>query len=425
MYEQMIKPNIPIKPKKRNRAIPVLAVLLGASISFSSLQSIGLIALGSGLLRNVIQERTTDGNAADDYDSPDVSVDNTENMKNEDMNDGKNDDNNTAQSVYDSSFSVSAQKTDINDPNRKTLSTTEIVDKVSPATVSVFIMGEINGENQKIAAGSGFIISESGYMITNAHVVSPVVSYPSCWIEVMIPGFDNSIKAKIIGFDEQTDIAVLKLEEDNQYNCVTLGDSNVLKSGEPVVVIGNALGSFDGTVTAGVVSGLNRNISNNGYSMTLIQTDASINSGNSGGPLINSFGEVVGITNSKIATAEGLGFAIPISDVKDEIDSIIQNGYVANRPYLGLSTLKVDDGSYYGIEPGLYVAEVTEGGPADKAGLEVGDRIISIDGSDISESKEILRIRNSHAVGDVLDITVIRNGKEKTLSITIGDGVNN
>ena len=220
-------------------------------------------------------------------------------------------------------------------------------------------------------------------------------------------------------------LRLLKLEEDNQYNCVTLGDSNVLKSGEPVVVIGNALGSFDGTVTAGVVSGLNRNISNNGYSMTLIQTDASINSGNSGGPLINSFGEVVGITNSKIATAEGLGFAIPISDVKDEIDSIIQNGYVANRPYLGLSTLKVDDGSYYGIEPGLYVAEVTEGGPADKAGLEVGDRIISIDGSDISESKEILRIRNSHAVGDVLDITVIRNGKEITLSITIGDGVNN
>ncbi|MBR6959023.1 MAG: PDZ domain-containing protein, partial [Clostridiales bacterium] len=158
-----------------------------------------------------------------------------------------------------------------------------------------------------------------------------------------------------------------------------------------------------------------------GYTLDLLQTDASINSGNSGGPLINSFGEVIGVTNAKISTGEGLGFAIPISDVADEIQSIINYGYVANRPYLGITVGNVASDAYYGAVEGVYVAEVDPGSPAEEAGMQEGDMIISMDGVAIEMTDDIIDVRNQHVPGDEIEVVVERNGRQIELNLVIGD----
>ena len=273
-----------------------------------------------------------------------------------------------------------------------------------------------------MASGSGFIISEDGYIVTNAHVIDTVLSDESLYVKIMVPGYEEEIAADIVGSDERTDIAVLKLREDHVYNAVTLGDSDLLRAGELAVAIGNPLGTLEGTVTVGVISATGREMNNNGYMMELIQTDASINSGNSGGPLINSFGEVIGVTNAKMSSAEGLGFAIPITPIKSVIESLINYGYVVNRPYLGITVTDISEGEYNGAVPGIYVADLDAGGPGADAGLEVGDRLITMDGVEITESNDIIGVRDSHAVGDIIEVVVDRNGEELSLELTIGDG---
>ena len=241
-------------------------------------------------------------------------------------------------------------------------------------------------------------------------------------VKITVPGYDEEIAADIVGSDERTDIAVLKLRDEHVYNAVTLGDSDLLRTGELAVAIGNPLGTLEGTVTVGVISATGREMNNNGYLMELIQTDASINSGNSGGPLINSFGEVIGVTNAKMSSAEGLGFAIPITPIKSVIESLINYGYVANRPYLGITVTTISEGDYNGAVPGIYVAELDAAGPGTDAGLEVGDRLISMDGVEITGSNDIIGVRDSHAVGDTIEVVVERNGAELSLELTIGDG---
>ncbi len=159
-----------------------------------------------------------------------------------------------------------------------------------------------------------------------------------------------------------------------------------------------------------------------GYLMELIQTDASINEGNSGGPLINSFGEVVGVTNAKMGSAEGLGFAIPITPIKSVIESLINYGYVTDRPYLGITVTTISEGDYNGAVPGVYIAELDDGGPGEEAGLKVADLIISMDGVAISRSNDIIGVRDSHSVGDVITVVVSRDGEEMSFDLTIGDG---
>ncbi|MBQ1739092.1 MAG: trypsin-like peptidase domain-containing protein, partial [Clostridiales bacterium] len=213
--------------------------------------------------------------------------------------------------------------------NKQRMTTVDIVKKVSPATVPISIIGVDDGKETKIGSGTGFIITDDGYIVTNQHVVVIAdQSVSTYYVTVILPDEESPVRAEIVGSDVQTDIAVLKVTTDKKLPCVTMGDSDTLQAGELAIVIGNAMGRFDDSVTVGVISAPSREINRNGYFVDIIQTDAAINPGNSGGPLINSFGEVIGITNAKIvtSTSESLGFAIPVNSVKKIIESIINYG---------------------------------------------------------------------------------------------------
>lgn len=312
----------------------------------------------------------------------------------------------------------------VRDPNKTKMSVVDIVKEVSPATVPISVISVDDGKETKIGSGTGFIITSDGYIVTNQHVVELADKAVSTYyVVVVLPGNDEFVRAEIVGTDAQTDIAVLKVDTDKEFPCVTLGDSDALQSGELAITIGNSMGNFDDSVTVGVISAPKRQITRNGYLVDVIQTDAAINPGNSGGPLINSFAEVVGITNAKIvnSTTENLSFAIPINSVKSIIESLINYGKVINRPYLGITVKYVADESYYGAKGGVYIAEIVENGPAEKAGIEVGDRIISMDGVEIVESGDIIKVRDAHEVGDAIDVVVERDGRQITLTLVIGD----
>lgn len=312
----------------------------------------------------------------------------------------------------------------VTDPNKTKMSVVDIVKEVSPATVPISVISVDDEKETKIGSGTGFIITSDGYIVTNQHVVELADKAVSTYyVAVVLPGNDEFVRAEIVGADEQTDIAVLKVDTDKELPCVTLGDSDTLQSGELAVTIGNSMGNFDDSVTVGVISAPKRQITRNGYLVDVIQTDAAINPGNSGGPLINSFAEVVGITNAKIvnSTTENLSFAIPVNSVKSIIESLINYGKVINRPYLGITVKYVADESYYGARGGVYIAEIVENGPADKAGIEVGDRIISMDGVEIVETGDIIKVRDAHEVGDAIDVVVERDGRQITLTLVIGD----
>lgn len=388
--------------KKTGYLVPILAIITLSCVLFSALQTVYIIRLASGEVGNMTytqrEERTgSEGEEQDDESGQTVSP------------------------VADPEFSLE-HAASVTDPDKTTLSTTEIVQQVSPAVVSIYVMEHVGNTTSPLFSGSGFIISPEGYLVTNEHVVNEVSEGADYDIIVGVPGYEIPIEAQIVGTDVQTDIAVLKLEEQEEpYSYVTLGDSETLQVGELVVAIGNPLGRLEGTVTVGVVSALDRQINNNGYTLDLLQTDASINSGNSGGPLINSFGEVIGVTNAKISSGEGLGFAIPISDVTDEIQSIINYGYVANRPYIGVSVGNVASDAYYGAVAGVYIAEVEPGSPADEAGLMEGDMVISIDGVAITKTDDIIDVRDQHVPGDEMIIVIERNGRQMELTLIVGD----
>ena len=386
--------------KKGSILVPVLAVITICSVAFSMMQTVYILRLASGSIGNMTYAQTPEEqDESVSREAPEVSP------------------------VADPEFSLE-HAASVTDPNKPTLSTVEIVNRVSPATVSVYVMGQtMTSSNAPVFTGTGFIVSENGYVVTNRHVVEEAEDPESGYsLTVVVPGYEIPIEAQVVGSDIQTDIAVLKLEEqDEPFPYVTLGDSDTLQVGELVVAIGNPLGKLQGTVTVGVVSALDRQINNNGYTMELIQTDASINSGNSGGPLINSFGEVIGVTNAKISSGEGLGFAIPISDVDEVIQSIINYGYVANRPYLGVTVGNVASDAYYGAVEGVYVVEVDAGSPAEEAGLIPGDMIISLDGVEITRSDDIIDVRDLHVPGDEIPIVIERNGRQLELTLIIGD----
>ena len=310
------------------------------------------------------------------------------------------------------------------------LSTEQVADLVSPSVVVitteqvVYSQWSWYGQNQvESGAGSGVIISSDGYILTCAHVVDGASN-----ITVTIN--DKDYTATLVGEDTTSDIAVIKIDA-NGLTPATVGDSDGLKVGQNVMAVGNPLGELGGTVTGGMISALNRSVTiqgtNSTNTMSLIQMDASVSPGNSGGGLFNMNGELIGIVNAKSSSsdAEGLGFAIPINDAIKVAEELLQNGYVTGRPYLGISYLAVTDAQtaqQLGVNSyGVYIMEVVKGGPAEQAGLKAGDRIVSIDGTEIASKDDLGTLMQKHAAGDTLSITVARDGQMQTVSVTLGE----
>lgn len=269
------------------------------------------------------------------------------------------------------------------------------------------------------AAGSGFIFSDDGYILTNYHVVKGATS-------ITVSTYDGTkYDAQLIGYDESNDVAVLKIDATGLTPAV-IGDSDKLAVGETTVAVGNPLGTLSNTVTQGIVSALNRQVTVEDNDMTLIQTDTSISPGNSGGGLFNANGELIGVVNAKssYSEAEGIGFAIPINTAMDIAQQLIENGAVA-RPVLGVSILDIQDSStaqQYGVSAlGVYVADVTKGGGAEAAGVQRGDRIIAIDDTAVSSTSTVKSYLADKQVGDTVTLQVERDGKVLTLNVTLGN----
>ena len=268
-------------------------------------------------------------------------------------------------------------------------------------------------------AGSGIIISQDGYILTCAHVVSGATS-----VKVQLNGSDETYDATIVGADSTSDIAVLKIDATGLTPAV-IGDSDKLAVGETTVAVGNPLGTLSNTVTQGIVSALNRQVTVEDNDMTLIQTDTSISPGNSGGGLFNANGELIGVVNAKssYSEAEGIGFAIPINTAMDIAQQLIENGAVA-RPVLGVSILDISDASaaqQYGVSAlGVYVVDVTKGGGAEAAGVQRGDRIIAVDDTAVSSTSTVKSYLADKEVGDTVSLQVERDGKVLTLNVTLG-----
>ena len=234
----------------------------------------------------------------------------------------------------------------------------------------------------------------------------------------------QSYEATLIGRDEKTDVAVLKIDATG-LTAAAIGDSDKLAVGEFALAVGNPLGTLGGTVTDGIISALDRDITVNNQTMTLLQTNAAVSPGNSGGGLFNAKGELIGIVNAKSggSDVEGLGFAIPINTAMEVAESLIANGYVAGRPVLGVTVIAIDDVStamQYGVSQlGVYIAQVTEGGAAEKAGLQSGDLLVSIDGAAVSATADVTSILDQHSVGDTLEVQVQRDRQVLSFSVTL------
>lgn len=271
------------------------------------------------------------------------------------------------------------------------------------------------------ASGSGFILTEDGYILTNYHVIEGSDS-------INVSCYDGtSYEARLIGYDVANDIAVLKVEANNLVP-VILGDSDALNVGDPVVAIGNPLGELTFSLTSGTVSAKDRLITmSTGSTMNLIQTDCAINSGNSGGALFNLYGEVIGITNAKYsssssaeASIDNIGFAIPVNDIQSMVISMIENGYYA-KPYIGVSVTDVSaETQSYGLPQGAAVRTITEGSPAEAAGLKVNDIITHANGTQITGSSHLVSLISNCQPDDKLVLTVYRNGETLDITVVVG-----
>ena len=295
-------------------------------------------------------------------------------------------------------------------------------------TTSIFGRG---GTSTATASGSGIIISEDGYILTNNHVVSSSTSESSSYyqiseatkVSVTLFNDETEYEAKIVGQDEQTDLAVIKIEK-NGLTKAEFADSDDVKVGQFAMAVGNPV-NMTSTVTTGIVSAVNRKITDSdGKTYKCIQTDAAINSGNSGGALVNSEGKVIGINTLKLSGTgiEGIGFAIPINSTTDITSQLIQYSKV-KRPFIGISGIDLDESTAkkYNLVVGIYVKSVEDFSSAEKGGLKSGDVIIEADGKSITTMDELNEIKNSHQIGDSMKLKINRNGSEKEITLTLGE----
>lgn len=309
----------------------------------------------------------------------------------------------------------------------------DVASKVQPSIVGIQIEYSVTSfmfggySSNATASGSGIIISEDGYILTNNHVVSSSSnsSYYSMSeaqkITVKLYNSNETYEAKIVGSDSQTDLAIIKIDATG-LTAAELGDSNSVKVGEFAMAIGNPLG-LDSSVTCGIVSAINREVTDeDGNKYIAIQTDAAINSGNSGGALVNSEGKVIGINTLKLSGngVEGIGFAIPISSTIDITQQLIQYNKVI-RPYIGISGRDVTESlsKKYNYPIGIYIVKVEEFSSAEIAGLKIGDVITAVDGTPVSTMDKLNEIKNSHNVGDEIILTIFRNGETRDVTLKL------
>lgn len=311
--------------------------------------------------------------------------------------------------------------------------------KILPSIVGIKIEYTVNstsifgrsGSTSATASGSGIIISEDGYILTNNHVVSSSSSESNSYyqiseatkVTVTLFNDETEYEAKIVGQDEQTDLAVIKIEKTGLTKA-EFADSDDVKVGEFAMAVGNPV-NMTSTVTTGIVSAVNRKITDSdGKTYTCIQTDAAINSGNSGGALVNAQGKVIGINTLKLSGSgiEGIGFAIPINSTTDITSQLIQYSKV-KRPFIGISGIDLDEttAKKYNLVTGVYVKSVEDFSSAEKGGLKSGDVIIEADGKTIKSMDELNEIKNSHQIGDEMKLKINRDGKEKEITLTLGE----
>ncbi len=309
------------------------------------------------------------------------------------------------------------------DTEKKVLSVEEIAKQVGPSIVGISCTTPVHtfyGTQNSESIGSGIIIGKDGQIVTNYHVINGAQT-----ITVNLTS-GGKYEAKVIGGDEKTDIAVLKIDAKEELHVAVIGNSDEIEVGSLAVAIGNPMASeLFGTVTAGVISGVNRSMVVDEREMNLIQTDAAISPGNSGGALINKYGEVIGINSVKLVdnSAEGLGFAIPMNEAVPIVQDLVKYGYVKGRPIIGVSVREITkEIAYYNnlpVESGLYVMSVSEGSGADKAGLTRGDIITKMQGEAVTTATQMNKIRDKYKAGDKVTVTFIRDGKQKTVNLTL------
>ena len=314
-----------------------------------------------------------------------------------------------------------------------------VANKILPSIVGIEIKYNVNSvfggkSGSAEASGSGIIISQDGYILTNNHVVDSSSTNSTSnnsfyqiseatQINVYLYNDSTAYPATIVGQDELTDIAVIKIDK-SDLAAAELGDSDQVQVGAFAMAVGNPLG-LQSSITCGNISAVNRELTDSdGKSGKYLQTDAAINSGNSGGALVNSNGQVIGINTLKLSATgvEGMGFAIPINSVKDVYQQLIQYNKV-KRPYIGLTGVDVDEqtAKYYNIPVGIYVKSVENFSPAEKAGFKAGDVIIQMDGKDVKNMNELNTMKYQHRIGDTVTLKINRDGKEMDLSLTLAE----
>ncbi len=303
-----------------------------------------------------------------------------------------------------------------NVPQEGGLSLQEIYESVIDSVVSISAKGQSG-----TSTGTGVVLTQEGYLVTNCHVVESAAS-----IQVLLSS-GQQVDATLVGLDEITDLAVLKITAPD-LTPARLGDSAALRVGDAVVAIGDPLGiALRGSMTDGIISAINRDIDVEGRTMNLIQTNAALNSGNSGGPLINCYGQVVGINTMKmgdsmsVAGVEGLGFAIPSATVSDIVNQIIRQGYVSGRPTLGITGESISSlyHFYYRLPWGLYITDVTPGSSASQAGIQEGDILLSVDGVSVSAPEDLKTLLYNYAPGDRVQAVFYHSGQQYSATLTV------
>ena len=346
---------------------------------------------------------------------------------------------NSSTTLKDNNSNIDYNNVNLNLVSLSSISDTGVyvAQKVLPSIVGInveYSVSSIFSRNQSTATaeGSGVIISDDGYILTNNHVIdsSSSSSYyevgDASKITVYLYNNETPYEAKIIGTDAQTDLAVIKIDKTG-LTAAELGDSDTVQVGEWCMSIGNPLG-MRSTVCQGSISALNRQITDSeGKTYNVLQTDAAINEGNSGGALVNSKGQVIGINTLKASGegVEGLGFAIPINDTKDIYSDLIQYSKV-KRPYIGITGSDITEDTVkanptFDLKVGAYVRGVDDYSPAEKAGLKIGDIIIEADGQTVENMDDLNKIKNSHQIGDTMTLKIYRSGEEKTIELTLAE----